>query len=254
MSTKTDSAVDPTQPVPPELAPTVEHLVTEDDTPVDNIFSEKQQRLLTEPLYSSWNRSPFVAMANVGLFYSVHRPRYVPDVLLSLDVSAPADPFPKKNRSYFVWEYGKPPEVVIEIVSNRIGGEDTEKLQGYARIGIPYYAIFDPDCELSHEVLRVYRSNGRYVPMPAPIWFAAVELGLQLWRGTFEGVDAEWLRWVDREGQPLMTGFERAELERRRANEECQRADAAHQRANEERQRTERLAEQLRELGVDPQV
>src|SRR5262245_10523816 len=28
-------------------------LVTEDDTPVDNIFSERQQRLLTEPLYAT---------------------------------------------------------------------------------------------------------------------------------------------------------------------------------------------------------
>jgi len=37
-------------PLPPELWPEVEHLVTEDDTPVDNIFSEKQQRLLTESL------------------------------------------------------------------------------------------------------------------------------------------------------------------------------------------------------------
>jgi len=38
---------------PPEATPTldvrpdVEHLVTEDDTPVDNLFSEKQKRLLT---------------------------------------------------------------------------------------------------------------------------------------------------------------------------------------------------------------
>ena len=32
----------------------MENLITEDDTPVDNILSEKQQRLLTEPLYSAW--------------------------------------------------------------------------------------------------------------------------------------------------------------------------------------------------------
>jgi hypothetical protein len=48
------------QPVPPEvldpadIAPNIDHIVTEDDAPVDNIFSEKQQRLLTESLYSSW--------------------------------------------------------------------------------------------------------------------------------------------------------------------------------------------------------
>ena len=35
-------------------APDTSHLITEDDTPVDNFLSEKNQRLLTEPLYSSW--------------------------------------------------------------------------------------------------------------------------------------------------------------------------------------------------------
>ena len=41
---------DPPLAVPLELRPVVDHLVTEDDTPVDNVFSEKQMRLLTEPL------------------------------------------------------------------------------------------------------------------------------------------------------------------------------------------------------------
>ena len=125
-------------PLPIEQRPSVEHLVTEDGKPVDNIFSEKQQRLLTEPLYASWNTDArFLALANVGLFYSVRVPPYVPDVLLSLNVHAPKDLFPKTNRSYFVWEYGKPPDVVIEIVSNREGYEDTDKLLGYAGINIP---------------------------------------------------------------------------------------------------------------------
>jgi hypothetical protein len=59
-------------PLPPEEWPDVEHLVTEDDTPVD-IFSSKQQRLLVEPLYTSWdgpgNGRRFLAMSNIGLFY-----------------------------------------------------------------------------------------------------------------------------------------------------------------------------------------
>lgn len=49
----------------------ISHIVTEDDTPVDNL-SEKQQRLLTEALYSSWlapnGSKRFLAAANVGLF------------------------------------------------------------------------------------------------------------------------------------------------------------------------------------------
>ena len=35
----------------------------------------------------------------------------------------------------FVWEFDKPPEVVIEIVANHEGGEDTRKLDIYAKIG-----------------------------------------------------------------------------------------------------------------------
>ena len=47
---------------------------------MDNIFSEKQQRLLTEPLYSGGLDRPFAAMANVGVFYQTHQPPLVPDM------------------------------------------------------------------------------------------------------------------------------------------------------------------------------
>jgi hypothetical protein len=92
--------------------PDVSGLVTEDDTPVDNILAEKQERLLTEPLYSSWSGPPvgddgqgrrFAVLANVGLFPSPDEPPVVPDVMLSLDVVIPEDLREKKNRSYFVW-------------------------------------------------------------------------------------------------------------------------------------------------------
>ena len=127
--------------VPVELRPIVDHLVTEDDTPVDNFFSEKQMRLLTEPLHTSWNgpgqQRSFVAAANVGLFFAVHEPPLVPDMLLSTDVHLPADVHPKAHRSYFVWNYGKVPDVVVEVVSNREGGEDSGKLAAYAPSASP---------------------------------------------------------------------------------------------------------------------
>jgi len=227
---------DPVQVLPVELHPVVDHLVTEDDTPVDNVFSEKQMRLLTEPLYSSWTapsgQRSFVAMSNVGLFFDVHRPPLVPDALLSTNVVRPAEFRAKRHRSYFIWEYGKPPDVVIEIVSNREGGEDTEKLETYAEIGVRYYAIFDPDRLLSPELLRVYRLlEGEYGKMDEPIRFPKLGIGLRIWQGTFESWDTAWLRWVDAEGTPVPTGRESAESERQRADH---------------------LAEQLRQLGVEP--
>ncbi len=112
--------------------PDISHLVTEDDTPVDNLFSEKQMRLLADSLYNGWvgpsDGRPFAVMANVGLYYALRTPALVPDLLLSLGVTAPDDPAPKENRSYFVWEYGKAPDLVVEIVSNRKGNELGDKL------------------------------------------------------------------------------------------------------------------------------
>jgi hypothetical protein len=70
--------------------PDIQGLITEDDTPVDNLPSEKQQRLLTEPLYSAWagpgEGRTFLAAANVGIFYQARHPAIVPDMFLSLDV------------------------------------------------------------------------------------------------------------------------------------------------------------------------
>lgn len=63
----------------------ISHIVIEDDTPVDNIQSEKQQRLLVEPLYSSWSPDePFIAASNVGLFYALKQTAIVPDAFIEL--------------------------------------------------------------------------------------------------------------------------------------------------------------------------
>src|SRR5262245_52512346 len=98
--------------------PDTSHLITEDDTPVDNVFSEKQQRLLVEPLYSAWGgpgeQRPFLVAANVGVFYAIREPAIVPDAFLALDVKVIENWWTTPGRSYLIWEYGKPPDVVIE--------------------------------------------------------------------------------------------------------------------------------------------
>jgi hypothetical protein len=215
----------------------ISHLVIEDDTPVDNFQSEKQQRLLVEPLYSSWSPGfSFVAAANVGLFYGIKLDPIVPDAFLSLNVGMPSDWSQRQNRSYFVWEFGKLPEVTIEIVSNRKDNELTSKKADYARIGMAYYAVFDPlkqlqgKDELNGSLLKVWELTGKkYVELPEPFWLESV--GLMPWEGTFEEQPGIWLRWCDREGQVIATGYERA--------------DAASQRAD-------RLAERPRAMGVNP--
>ena len=225
----------------PEDWPNIDHLVTEDDTPVDNIFSEKQQRLLVESLYTSWYGTgrPFLALANVGLFCGINQPPLVPDVLLSLEVKLFEDIWTKAHRSYLLWEYGKPPEVVIEIVSNRKGHELDNKLHDYARIGVAYYIVYDPEKQLGEKLLYLYeRRHISYVEISGS-WLPEVELGLTLWHGQYEDREDTWLRWCDQEGHLILTGAERAKQEHQRAEQEHQRAEQESQRAEQERQRAE---------------
>jgi hypothetical protein len=233
--------------VPPDVVAKVtacvNELVTEDDTPVDNLLSEKQQRLLTEPLYSSWSGPsgalqpqgrPFLVAANVGLFPSLSQPPLVPDVFLSLDVEVPPDWHDKRHRSYFFWEFGKPPEVVIEIVSNREGNELDSKLRDYARLGITYYTVYDPLQQLSTQALHMYERQGlQYQPFPGGT-LPGVGLGLVLWEGLYEGKRDTWLRWCDVQGQVIPTGAERAEREAARAEREAARAEREAARAERE--------------------
>lgn len=246
--------------IPPELIPDYENMVTEDDAPVDNIYSEKQQRLLTEALHSSWTPGrPFVALANIGLFYAMREPPLVPDMLLSLDVSLPEEVWQKRHRSYFVWEYGRPPSVVIEVVSNKIGGEQDTKLATYAAIGVSYYVIHDPEGHLSETTLRVYKRIAEHYVETVERFFPEVGLGLTLWDGRYEDLHAEWLRWCDQDRNPIPTGAEwaraeseRAEAERERADSERERAESERKRADAERERAARYEQMLRDAGIDP--
>lgn len=227
------AVVDPQSPelpawalLPPEALPCVDHLVTEAGESADTIFAERQMRLLTEPLYATpWtDNRPFLALAKVGMFFGVRTPGLIPDVLLSLDVEPLQDLLDKNHRSYFCWEYGKAPELVIEVVSNTKGDELGSKLKKYAQLGIVYYVIWDPAEFLKRGRLQILvLRDKKYVPLEGN-WLPAVGLGLAIWHGLFEGFEDDWLRWCDQSGKVLPTGAERAE----------------------------RLAEKLRDMGVDP--
>lgn len=171
-------------PEPPDIS----DLVIEDDEPVDSIHSEKLQRLLTGALYASFQPKaedtgeliPFLATANIGLFSALKLPPLMPDVTLSLEVAPPASFERKEDRTYLVWEMGKPPDVVIEIVSKRKGEELGRKRKDYARAGVSYYAVYDRTAgvasplrqlrELQGSPLALFqRRGGEFVPF-ASTW------------------------------------------------------------------------------------
>jgi hypothetical protein len=79
---------------PPESLPDYDSLITEDDKAVDSIYAERQHRLLTDSLAASWQPPggrPHFAATDVGLFFGDKEPPLVPDVMVSLDVSAPSE-------------------------------------------------------------------------------------------------------------------------------------------------------------------
>jgi Uma2 family endonuclease len=230
----------------------VNNLVTEDDKPVDSLFSAKQQTLLTRPLYSSWTPSPseespeekrkFLADANVGVFYSPHQPPLVPDFFLSLDVQPHQDWYAKEHRSYFVWEFEKAPDVAVEIVSNRKGGELSDKLRRYAQIGVTYYIVYDPQRLLSEDVVRVYeRSFGKRYRLRKDTLLPELGLRVMLWEGEFEGHTNTWLRWCDTAGNVIPTGEERAVRAEVRVTEAETRAAQAEAELARLREEVERL-------------
>lgn len=233
-----------------DLNEIINNLVTEDDEPVDNLFSAKQQRLLVQSLYGSWTPPPseeapaerrkFLADANVGIFFYPSQPPLVPDFFLSLDVEPHENWYAKEHRTYFVWVFEKVPEVVIEIVSNRKGEELGEKLHRYARQDITYYAVFDPQRLLSSDPLRVYeRGFGKRYRLRQDFNLPDVGLSLSLWNGVFEDYQNEWLRWCDAGGALIPTAEERA--------------STAEERASNAEERAARLAAKLHEMGIDPE-
>ena len=179
----------------------------------------------------------FLAEANVGVYYTDRNP-IVPDVFVSFDVEVPADWWDKPNRCYLTWKFGKSPDIVVEIVSNKVGNELDKKLQIYERMGASYYVLYDPSEQLGQEKLRLFELRGGYYFELSEFWMEHANFGVTLWEGPFEGRVDSWLRWCDREGDVLLTGDEIAERESQRAERESQRA--------------ERLAALLRAQGIDP--
>jgi hypothetical protein len=172
--------------------------------------------------------------------------------MLSVGVKAPAPLRRRDHRSYFVWVYGKPPDVIIEFVSDRHGGEEYYKAENYALMGVPYYVIYDPEQKLKHGVLRSFElRDSVYCPLDRP-WFANVGLGLMLWKGTYEGHNEEWLRWCDREGKVISTGQELAQEQKGLAVQQTAIADQQKALVEQERLHRERLEAHLRSLGIDP--
>ncbi len=144
---------------------------------------------------------------------------------------------PKGDRpSYKQWEEGGiAPQVVFEVLSpgNSLL-EMAKKLEFYDRYGVEEYYLYDPDTGDFAGWIR--GEDGRLRVIEQLEGWVSPRLGVR-----FEKENGE-LRIIRPDGQRFLT-YTELEAERRKAQ----------QQAETERQRAERLAQRLRELGVDPE-
>jgi Uma2 family endonuclease len=227
------------------------------DDPVDNINQPLLAAALRESLEMAGLIQPEMLIAtNFGICATVDGKTVVkaPDWVFVQNAQSP--PENQTRRSYTPVVEGDLPALVAEFISETEGGEYSMnpnypygKWWFYERIlQVPLYFIFYPDTgalEGYHLVSTKYEEYGSN--NQGRFWVAALNLFLGVWQGTKVDRTGYWLRWWDSEGNLLPWGVESLDRERQRAEEERQRAE-------EERRRAERLAERLRELGVDPET
>jgi Uma2 family endonuclease len=245
----------------PQYLPTADELPCSDDTPVDNELQELIPSLLKSILQILWgDRLDWFFGIDMGIYYHPEQPPIVPDGFLALNVDRFYDE--DLRPSYVLWEEEVSPILVLEVVSNTIGGEYTTKLGRYAQMGVLYYVIYNPKRRRKAKLEIHKLVNGSYELQAAnPLWMPEIGLGIGNERVNYSGLTRDWLYWYDESNHRYPSPSEQIELERQkatvesqRADLESQRADLENQRADLESQRADRLAAQLRALGIEPEV
>ena len=156
------------------------------------------------------------------------------------------------RRSYVLWQEIIAPLIVLEFVSGD-GREERDRTPYEGKfwvyeqaIRVPFYGIY----EVRNVRVEVYHLIEGYYQLLTPnerehyqIPPLGIELGI--WQGQYQNIVLPWLRCWDARGNLLLTGEERAERER-------QRAEKAELLLEQERLRVEQLQEILRRQGVNP--
>ncbi len=197
--------------------PTSNELPDSDDLPVDNELHTLVPNLLRFILGFIWaNRFDWFFGVNMGVYHTTGvspRVPLVPDAFLSLGVDRLKGD--KLRKSYVVWEEnGVVPTFVLEVVSATPGGEYDEKMTAYARLGVLYYVIYNPDYwrRDGHEPFEVYRLVDEEYrrQIGEPFWMPKVGLGIGRGVGNHERLHREWLYWYDEQGHRYRTPEEQA--------------------------------------------
>ncbi|MEH1855936.1 MAG: Uma2 family endonuclease [Nostoc sp.] len=221
-----------------QLPPSQAELPYDDGIPMESARHKAQMDLLIDALIP-WleEREDGFIGGNMFVYYSLAQVRNKdfkgPDFFAVLGV-------PKgERRSWVVWEEGKAPDVVIELLSDSTAQADKnlKKLIYQNQMRVPEYFWYDPFNP--DDLAGFSNEKGVYQPIAAntqnQLVSQSLGLALQLWQGNYKGINATWLRWAMSLGELLPTPEEK----------ERQRAEQEHQRAEQERQRADKAESQL---------
>jgi Uma2 family endonuclease len=257
----------PDHPYLPHI-PTEDELPYSDGIPLESDWHVLQMILLRLALTRHWAGREFFVGGDMFVYYSEKRVFNAdfrgPDLFVVLDVPV------RRRKSWVVWQEGKAPDLIIELMSpsTRELDRTLKKAVYQNELRVPEYVWFDPEFG---ELAGFSLQRGVYEPiLPDPrgrICLPLLDLALVKWSGVFEGIEASWIRWETLDGILLPTPTEDAEQAGREAAEaRSQAAEArrqlaaarqertdAERLADEERLRAERMAARLRALGVDPE-
>ncbi|MBH8577935.1 Uma2 family endonuclease [Nostocaceae cyanobacterium CENA369] len=235
------------------MPPTQADLPCDDGIPMETQRHKVQMDMLIDTL-SPWlsARSDGYVGGNMFVYFSLAQVKNQdfrgPDFFAVLGV-------PKKERlSWVVWEEGKPPDVVIELLSESTAAQDKneKKLIYQNLLRVPEYFWFDPFN--SEDWAGFFLNRGVYqsiVPNTKnQLVSQSLGLALVLWQGHYKGIDTTWLRWATLDGELLPTAQEIADEERQRADQAQQRADQAQQRADQAQSQLRQVAINLLQQGM----
>jgi Uma2 family endonuclease len=234
-------------------------------------FHDLQPQLLSATLrLQDYSSDQIFTGTDLNIYYNQRHPRWHkrPDWFLVVDVPRLYAEQDLRN-SYVVWDEGKTPTVVVELLSpgreeedlgafvdqwievespvelppytieeDESGIKPPHKLNVYEQIlKVPYYVVFDR----YHDRLRAFvLTEGRYKELALnepKLWIPELKAGLGVWFGTFQGIERLWLRWYDAAGNWIPTDTEIVEI--------------AQQRAEQAEAELEALRRRLREAGIE---
>lgn len=203
--------------------PSSAELPCSDDTPVDNEDQNLIPNILLFLLKFIWaNRNDWFFGVDMGIYHTTGVSPLVPvvpDGFLSLGVARRKGG--KSRKSYVVWEEDETvPILVLEVVSMTPGGEYDSKRSIYAKLGVLYYVVYNPDYwqrdrHLPFEVYRLVKDTYE-LQIGEPYWMP--EVGLGIGRSPYKDGETvlEALYWYDEQGNRYLTPEEQLERYRQR--------------------------------------